>query len=179
MQNKATTKHTGNNIFDSTGTKYFNLEISERFMCSAFDFAHELFRNLSIEIFRFPGIVQECIFSRLMKCHSPKGRIHCAKHAPNGPIKTLWVGVGAWPWENVFKENLAALPEQKLVNSACRKCPKVEVLVMRTLLKRMRGGLRLVFEDSADALILAALCCKECFSALSRQISFISMPSPV
>ena len=33
-------------------------------MCSAFGLAHELFRNLSIEIFRFPGIVQECIALR-------------------------------------------------------------------------------------------------------------------
>ena len=61
MQSKLKTKHTGNNIVDSTGTKYFNLEISKGFMCSTFGLAHELFRNLSIEIFRFSGIVQECI----------------------------------------------------------------------------------------------------------------------
>ena len=62
MKSKATTKHTGNIILDLTGTKYFNLETSKRFMCSAFGLAHELFTNLSIEIIRFPGIVQECIF---------------------------------------------------------------------------------------------------------------------
>ena len=62
MQSKATAKHTENNILDSTGTKYLNLEISRRLMREAEGRAHELFSNLSIELFRFLGIVQECIF---------------------------------------------------------------------------------------------------------------------
>ena len=63
----------------------------------------------------------------------------------------LWV-TGALP-NDFFKESWTTLSKQELADKACRKGRNVYVMVVCTLLERVRGDLRLLDGDGANALI--------------------------